>query len=474
MATSQLPTANGKLSFLEKIGYGAGDTASNIFYQAFNIVLFYYYTDVWGISPGIVGTLFLVARFWDAINDPVMGILADRTQTRWGRYRPYLLWLAIPFGVIGFLTFASPGLEGGMKIFYAASTYTVLGMIYTAINVPYSALMGVMTPETEERTILASYRFVGAFSAALIIGATVRPLASALGGGDEIVGYRLTFAILGALSSILFLFTFLTTRERLAPEKKEADTSIRSDLKILIRNKPWVVMAAAGILTLSNVAVRAAVTFHYFKYYVGDTGEKFFLWMDLTSFFLSTGSLVFIVGIFFTNTLRKRFGKRNALIGLTFLNAVATIAFFWVPPDDIALMVVVNLIGVLFAGPTPALVWAMYTDVADYGELKFGRRTTGLVFSAAIFAQKMGLMVGGTLSGWILGWVGFEANADQSDAAMLGIRVMFCFIPGAFAIANGLVLLLYPITEDEVLEMEEELARRREAREASVAGDVPS
>ena len=141
---------NGKLSILEKVGYGAGDTASNIFYQAFNIVLFYYYTDVWGIAPGVVGTIFLVARFWDAVNDPAMGILADRTQTRWGRYRPYLLWLSIPFGVIGFLTFASPDLEGGMKIIYAASTYTLLGMIYTAINVPYSAMMGVMTPDTDQ------------------------------------------------------------------------------------------------------------------------------------------------------------------------------------------------------------------------------------------------------------------------------------------------------------------------------------
>jgi GPH family glycoside/pentoside/hexuronide:cation symporter len=261
----------------------------------------------------------------------------------------------------------------------------------------------------------------------------------------------------------LFLFTFITTKERLVEDKDGDDTRILSDLKILVSNKPWLVMAAAAFLTLSNVAVRAAVTFHYFKYYVGDTGELYFWWMDLTSFFLSTGSIAFIVGIFFTNTLRKKFGKRNALIGLTFLNALATILFFFISPENIALMLAVNLIGTLFAGPTPALVWAMYTDVADYGELKFGRRTTGLVFSAAIFAQKMGLMIGGTLSGWILGWVGFVANAEQTPEAMMGIRVMFCFIPGAFAIANGLVLFLYPITEDHVLEMEEELKLRREA-----------
>ncbi len=454
---------NGKLSILEKVGYGAGDTASNIFYQAFNIVLFYYYTDVWGLGPGVVGTIFLVARLWDAVNDPVMGIVADRTQTRWGRYRPYLLWMSIPFGVIGYLTFASPELEGGMKILYAATTYTLLGMVYTAINVPYSALMGVMTPDTEERTILASYRFVGAFSAMFILGLAVRPLVVQLGGGNEVLGYRLTFALLGALASLLFLFTFATTRERLAAEKKDADTRVSRDLKILVQNKPWLVMFAAAVLTLSNVAVRNAVMFHYFKYYVGDTGEPVFWFLDLTSVMISTGALAFIFGIFFTNALRKRFGKRNSLIWLTLMNAVTLIGFFFIPPEAITAMLVVNALGNILAGPTPALVWAMYTDVADYGELRFGRRTTGLIFSAAMFSQKMGLMMGGTMSGWLLGWVGFVANAEQTPDAMMGIRVMFCFIPGAFAIANGLVLFLYPITEAQVEEMERELGERREA-----------
>lgn len=455
--------ADGRLSILEKVGYGAGDTASNIFYQAFNIVLFYYYTDVWGLSPGIVGTIFLAARFWDAVNDPAMGIVADRTQTRMGRYRPYLLWMSIPFGVIGFLTFASPDLEGGLKIFYAASTYTLLGMIYTAINVPYSALMGVMTPRTDERTSLASFRFVGAFSAMLIIGLAVRPLVRVLGGGDEVLGYRLTFALLGGLASLLFLFTFATTKERLEPEKPGTDTRILRDLGFLVKNRPWLVMVVAAILTLSNVAVRNAVMFHFFKYFMGDDGEPVFWFLDLTSVFISTGSLAFIFGIFFTNTLRKLFGKRNSLIGLTLLNAVALILFFFIPAEAVWTMLVVNTIANVLAGPTPALVWAMYTDVADYGELEFGRRTTGLVFSAAMFAQKMGLMMGGTLSGWILGWAGFVANAEQTEGAMMAIRVMFCLIPGAFAIANGIVLFLYPLTEEQVNEMEAELARRREA-----------
>ena len=452
-----------RLGLLEKLGYGAGDLASNIFYHAFNLVLLYFYTDVWGITPWIVGTLFLAARFWDAVNDPAMGILADRTQTRWGRYRPYLLWMSIPFGVIGFLTFASPGLEGGWKIFYAASTYTLLGMVYTAINVPYSALMGVMTPDTEERTILSSYRFVGAFSAMFIIGLVVRPLVRVLGGGDEVLGYRLTFALLGALATALFLFTFATTRERLAPEPAKEGTSIRNDLKILVRNKPWLVMVVAAILTLSNVAVRGAVTFHYFKYYVGDNGERVFWFLDLTSLMITTGSLAFIAGIFFTNTLRKRFGKRDSLVGLTVLNSLSLAAFYFIPPDAMGTMLLINALGNLFAGPTPALVWAMYTDVADYGELKFGRRTTALVFSAAMFAQKMGLMMGGTLSGWMLSGFGFVANEQQTPLALLGIRVMYCFIPAAFSLANALVILLYPLTEEDVADMEIKLAAIRTA-----------
>ena len=200
---------------------------------------------------------------------------------------------------------------------------------------------------------------------------------------------------------------------------------------------------------------------------MGDDGEAVFWFLDLTSVFISTGSLAFIFGILFTNRLRKRFGKRNALIGLTLLNALTLVLFFFIPPDAIWTMLVVNAVASILAGPTPALVWAMYTDVADYGELKFGRRTTALVFSAAMFAQKMGLMMGGTMAGWLLGWVGFVANAEQTPDAMMGIRVMFCLIPGAFAIANGLVLLLYPITEDHVLEMEEELRKRRETPPAS-------
>jgi len=456
------PTAKAspRLTLLEKIGYGAGDTASNLFFQGVNIFLFYYYVDVWEVNPAVVGTIFLVTRLWDAVNDPVMGLIADRTQTKYGRYRPYLLWMAIPFGVIGYLTFASPDIEGTVKIAYVAISYLLLGMIYTAINVPYSALMGVMTPDAEQRTILSSFRFVGAFGAMFIVSLSVRPLVRELGAGDEVVGFRLTFAIFAALSALLFLFTFFTTRERLEPPKGE-NVSLKRDISLLFQNKPWLIMVVAGILTLANVAVRSAVTTHFFKYYVGDDNEAFFWFLDKTSLVLTTGSAAFIVGIFFTNFLRKRFGKRNALVGLTLLNAFTLLGFFFIPAEAYGTMIVVNMIGNFLAGPTPALVWAMYTDVADYGEWKFGRRSTGLVFSAAMFAQKLGLTIGGTASGWMLSGFGFVANEAQSDEAMMGIRIMFSLIPGLLAVGNGIVVIFYPLTEKDTARIGAELAESR-------------
>jgi GPH family glycoside/pentoside/hexuronide:cation symporter len=448
-----------KLSTTEKIGYGLGDTASNFFFQTFNIFLLYYYTDVFGLAPAAVGTMFLLARFWDAVNDPMMGVIADRTNTRSGKYRPYLLWVAIPYGVLGYLIFANPDLGPNGKLVYAYVTYIAMMMVYTAINVPYSALMGVMTPSSEERTSLSSYRFVCAFGGGFLVSLAVRPLVRELGGGDEVKGFQYTMAIFGLVSILLFWFTYATTRERVKPAVQK--TSLRDDFSALLRNTPWLVMVAAAVLTLSNVAVRGAVTVHFFKYVVGDTGESFLLGIDRTTLVMSSGMLAFIAGVFFTPLVGRRFGKRNALMTLTLLNAATVLGFYFIPADQYWLMVAVNLIGNFFAGPTPALVWAMYADVADYGEWKFNRRSTALVFSAAMFAQKMGLTIGGSLSGWMLGLYGFVPNQPQTPETLSGIRIMFCIVPGVLAVANGLVLLGYRLTDAKVAEIEKELATRR-------------
>ena len=448
-----------KLPVREKIGYGLGDAASNIFFQTVNTFLLFYYTDVFGINPAVAGTLFVLARFWDALIDPFVGTLADRTRSRWGSYRPYLLWMALPFGIIGYATFANPDLSGNAKLVYAYVTYFLLMTVYAAINVPYSALMGVMTPSSRERTSLSSYRFIGAFGGQLLIALGVMPLVRELGAGDDARGFQMTMAVFSVLAVILFIATFLMTKERIKPHHEKPD--LRKDFASLLANRPWVIMVIAALLTLSGAAVRWAVTPHFFKYYGGYDDRPIFSFLDHTSLFLATGSLSFLVGIFFTSALVRRFGKRDLLIVLTLANAVALLGFFFIPRDAYWTMVAVNAVASLIAGPTPALVWAIYTDVADYGEWRFRRRTTGLAFASAMFAQKFGMSIGGGLAGWLLGIYGFEADKLQSKETLQGLCLLFSVVPGVFAIANGIVLLWYPLKDDTIRQIEEELAERR-------------
>jgi GPH family glycoside/pentoside/hexuronide:cation symporter len=455
---------------IEKIGYGLGDTASNLYFQFFNLFLFYYYTDVVRLNPAAIGTMYLIANLWDAVNDPMMGAIADRVQTKRGKYRPFLLWCALPYGLLGYAIFANPNLGETGKLAYAYTTFIAFKMIYTAINVPYSALMGVISPRADDRIALSTYRFIGAFGGGFVVSLLVRPLVRLFGGEDEVVGFQATMAVFGVASVLMFLVTYLTTRERVEPQREQG-VSVLQDLRWLGRNVPWLIMIAAAVCTLANVAVRGAVTVHYFKYYVGNSdeavltlgraGTPFFLEFDVTTLFLSSGMIAFIIGVAFTGMLGRAFGKRNALAALTLANAVTILGFFFIPPEAVALMFGVNVLAKLLAGPTPALVWALYTDVADYGEWKFGRRATGLVFSAAMFAQKMGLTIGGAASGWLLAAFGFVANQEQTPEALMGIRVMFCIIPGALALLNGIILLFYPLNTARTEQMHRELEALR-------------
>lgn len=465
-------TADGKLKLTEKVGYGLGDFASNLYFQFFNLFLFYYYTDVFGLNPAAIGTMYLIANFWDAVNDPLMGAIADRVQTKNGKYRPFLLWCAVPYGVLGYAIFANPDLGEVGKLAFAYTTFIAFKMIYTAINVPYSALMGVITDREEDRMSLATFRFLGAFGGGFVVSLLVRPLVKLFGGDDEVLGFQTTMALFGVFSIIFFLITYFTTRERIKPQLDQ-NVSIAKDLKLLSGNLPWLIMIGAAVCTLANVAVRGAVTVHYFKYYVGNSdeavfalgraGTAFFLEFDATTIFMSTGMLAFIAGVAFSGKIGKMFGKRNALALLTVLNSIAIIGFFFIPPEKATLMFVVNLIANLLAGPTPALVWALYTDVADYGEWKYGRRATGLVFSAAMFAQKMGLTIGGAAAGWLLAGYGFVANQEQTPEALMGIRVMFCIIPGALALLNGFIVMFYPLNTAKTEQMHRELKEIRKA-----------
>lgn len=453
------------LKFNEKLGYGFGDMASNFFFHTFNLFLLYYYTDVVGLAPAAVGTMFFVVRLFDSFNDPIMGVIADRTETKYGKYRPWLLWMAIPYGLCGVAMFLGPDLSEKGKLVYAYITYASMLVMYTAINIPYSALMGVITPDTRERTVVSSYRFFCAFGGQLLIGFSALPIIKLLGGENEQLGFRLTMGLFAFISIGLFWYTFFATRERVKPPPTQ-QKNLKQDLVELFGNLPWVILFLAAIFNLANIALRNAVTIHFIKYVVGSDGEPYLWFLDQTTLFFTLGSICMILGVVSTKYLNQHYDKRTLLLVLYTLNAIILGIFFVIPPDQYLLMLVINSLGNLVAGPTVVMVWAMYGDVADYGEWKFGRRATGLVFSGALFAMKFGLTVGGTLSGWFLGWFGFVANEVQSEQSLLGIRLLFSIFPMIFALANALMIYFYPLRDKQMLEIEAEMEKRKAEMEA--------
>jgi GPH family glycoside/pentoside/hexuronide:cation symporter len=443
-----------RLSFQEKLAYGLGDTASNFYFQFFNLFLVNYYTDIFGLLPATVGTMMIVLRTFDAVIDPAVGIIADRTNSRWGKFRPYLLWGAIPYGIAGYVMFLNPNLTQHGRLVYAYVTYGMVWVAYAALNIPYSALMGVMSPSSEERTSLSTYRFICAFVGGFLIARLVLPLKNLLGKGNQAEGIRYTMLIFSVASVALFLFTFAKTRERVAQPAGQKG-SLVEDLRNMMRNRPWVVLFFSGLFTLINTAVRNGSIIYFFKYVVHDE-TKFTL-------YTTSGFLAFIAGAASTKFFLKMGDRRTLMIALSVANAVMLAAFYLVDPHSYNLLVVLNVVANYIVGPTPAILWSMYADAADYGEWKFGRRTTGLVFSALVFSQKVGLAMGTGAVGWLLAYYGFVANVDQTDLANFGIKLMFSAIPGAMALLGALAIFFYPITDTMMKEIESDLALRKTA-----------
>ncbi len=463
------PVARDGLPLREYLGYALGDTASNLFFQTFNIFLTYYYVDVWGILPGAVATMMFLVRLWDAVNDPIMGVIADRTQTRWGKFRPYLLWMAVPYGVCGYLIFANPTLGPAGKLLYAYVTYNLMLMVYTAINVPYSSLLGVISPSSRTRTVASTFRFVGAFGGAFLVSSFVKPLTRALGAGSETRGYQYTMAIFAAVSVTMFLVCFATTRERVAPPPGQR-AHLRGELRELVGNWPWVVMLFTAIFSMTFTILRSASTLFYFKYVVGDNGAPIlFGFMDRATVFLSSNGACQMLGVACLGLVARRADKRTLAIGLTLVTAACYSAFYLLPPDKFGLLLAVNAVGSFCMGPTSALVWAMYADVADYGEWKFGRRSTALVYSASLFALKTGSVIAGVLLPLFLAQFGFVRGVAQTPTAVLGILLAFSVGPGVFAVLKVVALWMYPLGQDQVDRIERELRERRAGPAAPVA-----
>jgi len=448
-------SSSDRLSFREKFAYGLGDTASNFYFQAFNLFLAYYYTDIFGLKPGPVGTLMLVVPIAVAALNPVVGALADRTNTRWGKFRPWILWGAVPYGLLGWVMFANPALSESGKLVFAYATYTAVLIAYLAINTPYGALMGVISSSSEERTSVSSYRFACAFLGALLIGWLVPHLKDLLtpAGGAPADGFRNTMTIFAVVSVAMFVWTFANTKERVVSPPPQKG-SLGLDLKDLTRNGPWLVLFFVAFLNLTNTGMRNGAGIYYFKYVVGNE--------HAIGTFNFVGFLCFILGALSTKLFTKFFARRALMIWLTVINALGIGACYFINPSNLALLYVCNIVASFAAGPTPAIVWSLYADTADYGQWKFGRRATGLIFSATVFVQKVGLALGAATIGWLLGYLGFEANAAQTPQVVHGITLVFSLIPGLFALAAGLAIFLYPLDEPQVKQIERDLAARQD------------
>ena len=452
-------SATAPLTFGEKVGYGLGDMASNFYMGFFGLFLLYYYTDVFGISPAAAATMLLVTKVVDAISDPAMGLIADRTTSKWGKYRPYLLWVAIPYALLGYLLFLGPQFSDTGKLIYAYVTYTLVMLAYTAINVPYSALLAVISPVAEERTKATQFRFVFASLGTLCVGAFATPLVRWFGGDDEVLGFRLTIILFAILSVLIFWITFATTRERVQP--KQHNSSVRDDLSALLKNWSWRILVICGILVVVGLVARFASIVFYLKYYMLDDGSRIFLIFDRTAFLTSCGLIGQLIGALITPWLASKLEKHHLVIGMNVLHAVLLAVCFVIPAEQYALIVVVHSLGILTFGVIITLLFSMYTDCAEYGEWKTGKNTAGLTVSASMFSLKFGSAVGGALPGFMLAWFGFVANEVQSESAITGIRLMFNILPAVFFLAGGLLMFFYRIDRSTLNRVETELHERR-------------
>jgi glycoside/pentoside/hexuronide:cation symporter, GPH family len=443
---------NQKLSVVEKAGYSLGDCAANFVFQTQLIFLMNFYTDVFGITAAVAGTMFLVSRLWDAFNDPVMGALADRTNTRWGKFRPWVLWTAVPFAIAFVLAYTTPDLSTTGKIIWAYVTYNLLMMVYTANNIPYSALTGVLTADSIERTSLASWRFLFAMSAAFIVQTFTLDLVNYFGQGDRATGYQMTMALWAVLAVICFVITFSTTKERVHPNPRQR-TSLVQDLRDLVGNGPWLALFFLTIFIFINLSLRGGTTLYYFQYFVQRE--------ELFGRFNGIGLLATMVGILLSKPLTIRFGKRNTFRVCLFLTALFTALFFFVPAEAVGTIFALQILLQFSYGPTIPLLWAMMADVADYSEWKNNRRATAMAFAVIVFGLKLGLSLGGAAQGWLLKWYGYEPNVEQTQRALDGIVMMMSVFPAlAFFIGVG-VLGFYKIDKHLEHEIQETLTERR-------------
>jgi len=465
-----------KLPLRETLAYGCGDFASVLYWQTFMKYLPFFYTDVFGLSAAALGGMLLFSRILNGLSDPVIGVWADRTSTRWGKFRPFILFGCVPFVVVGVLTFTTPAMGPAGKVIWAYATYNLLMLLYTVVNIPYTAMLGVMSANPAARTRLSSVKFMFAFSAGMVISAVLLPLASFLGAGGENPqrGWQLSFVLVGLVALGFFLLTFFGTKERVAPAK-ESQVSVLEDLRLLVTNRAWLLLLATTFTFILYVALRSSIFAHYFKYFVfeGDTQKEVLLlgvplnFDGLVSVFNTGGQACSVLGVFLTATLASKFPKKPTFVIFFAIAILSTAAYFVIPREQIFWLFFFEMLGPFASAPLPVLLWAMYADTADYGEWKSGRRTTGLVFSASTMGQKMAWAFGGFFAFQLLASVGFRANVEPSPAVQESLVLLMSLAPSALGILSIVIFLFYPLDDRRVAEIEADLKARRAASGAA-------
>lgn len=478
-----------KLSIKEKLGYSLGDTASHFVWDLVNFWLIFYYTDVLGIGPMWASTIAILGTIMDAVMDPVVGIWADRTNTRWGKFRPFLLFGCVPFALFAFLAFYGPDLQGNALICYILPMFIGLRIVYAIVNIPYSSLGAVMTDDSIERAGLNSYRFVAANIGQLIVSGLALYIVYYLGSNaagmdysimsdDSLrkdfmqvdaanaelvrasykVGFRYLVAIFGVIGVVLFLITFFTTQERVTPPARQ-DSHLGKDFKYLLKNRPWVVLTIVGVVSFIMFAIQNISATYYFKYFLGEESK--------VQIFNIIGTAALIVAIPLTKPLVSRFGAKQLYIVCSLLSGLF-FSLLYFAGDNFVLINVFNCLGKISYAPAISLLWTMLADAADYGEWKFQRRTTGLCLSAAVFAQKIGWSIGAAIFGAIMSSVGYNAETMSfqqiidSPAVMSSIHVLFGIVPGVLYASCAIFLMFYNLDNATMGQMKTDLNARRQ------------
>jgi len=445
------------ISNKEKVGYAFGDTAANIAWRPLMSFLPIFYTDVAGLSLAAVSLLLIITRSSDGITDVMMGTVADRTKTKWGKFRPWLLWTSIPFGVLIALTFTSPQWSYTGKLVWAYITYISFTLVYTMNNVPYSALMGVMTSNLKERNMLSSFRFAGAYFGGAISLLLIPILVKALGKGDENIGYQYTMYMLAILMIVFTLITFFSTRERVYPPKS-ADQNLKNDFKDLVTNIPWIITLLVGFLFVVNNSIKQGVAAYYFKYYVETSMDNGIL----VGYYLTALVLISFVAAAISGPLTNKYGKKQFLIFIMLLSMITNSLLYFASSTSIAYVFVIGGISEFLIAIVPVIFFSMLADTADYSEWKNRRRATGLVFSAGTFAMKFGGGVAGAVMLMVMNAFGYNPDAaSQTTESLVGIRLNMSVIPGVFLIVAIVLIFFYKLDKKKMTEIENELEYRR-------------